>query len=93
MSIFTIRDENTQGLFEFNFKIGKQLIPPGYDWETFNTYSNFIFEFDIARGNGFEKDLGTGLKNMSEVGCKPVQGLSISFMGRLKCVLKIGTGQ
>lgn len=53
MSIFTVLDPLSFGLFEFNFGIGSSEVPPGYNYETFDTYSNIILTFDTIALNGY----------------------------------------
>lgn len=58
MSLYTVNDTKSKGLFEYGFKIDSAEVPAGYDSETFTTYSNIIFTFDTASTNGFTNDLG-----------------------------------
>ena len=90
MSIFTVKDQISKGLFEFNFRVGEENVPPGYDWETITTYSNIIMTFETM--NGYKNDLGAGLKNYSELGCVGVLGIKTEFKGRLTCILRYGSG-
>jgi hypothetical protein len=65
-------------------------VPPGYDFETFTTYSRIILTFDTA--NGYRQNLGTTVANMDELGCIAVSGLTTTIKYKLTCTIEYGTG-
>lgn len=92
MKAATSLDGSLTGLFEFSFRIGPADVPAGYDSETFTTYSNLVFIFDTASTISYSNDIGTGQKNMTELGCIATAGIATTLKQSLTCLLKLGTG-
>lgn len=91
-SVYTGLDGGVLSLCEVTFTTGAAQVPPGYDSQSFALYSNIVLTFDTSVAGTFANDLGTGQANMTEVGCVGVGGgVTTTFVGRLVCVLRLGS--
>lgn len=66
-------DSLTQEIYDFTFLVGSTDVPPGYRATGTNMSTEIQFIFENI--NGFNSDLGTGLKDGDELGCIAIAGL------------------
>lgn len=80
-------DSMTQEIYDFTFVVGKTDVPPGYRATGTNMSTEIQFIFENI--DGFNSDLGTGLKDGDELGCVVIAGL-LAGPQPIKCYLHVG---
>lgn len=96
MTIKNVQDAGVKlAVYDLTFVTGSLQIPPGTLTTATTQTSELRFIFENFNGmnptNAFSNDLGTGLSNGDEIGCKFFSGLVAVSGMRLKCLLYLGT--
>jgi len=91
--VFTLNpillDPLTETLWDLQFTTTERTTPQGYFESGIEVFTQIYLEFQRF-DPAFPLDLGSGLSDGSEVSCVPVQGMTISKIGKLTCTMYYG---